>query len=252
MRTHGRRPSAGRGPPGDVFIVMTVVAIDLDAVPGRSAESGPHPQRHTGVQTYMPRGRIKGDHDSKRVQIAEAACRVFLRLGLARSSLADIAREMGYTTGVLRHYFTDRDELLLYSKNLLFDRSHERARAAAAAEGLESLHAMTIELLPVSGAALDGYRLLAMFNGNAIGDPRLMELQHERNHSHALLFAKVIVSLQRQGILPKKLNARIEASGILALVDGLAEQLIMKPGAWPKSALIAHVRRHIDNLARAD
>lgn len=201
----------------------------------------------------MPRGRIKGDHDAKRIQIAEAACRVFLRLGLGRSSLADIAREMGYTTGVLRHYFTDRDELLLYSKNFLFDRSHERARAAGeAATGLESLHAMTIELLPLSDGALEGYRLLAMFNGNAIGDPHLMELQSQRNHSHALLFAQVIQSLQKQGVLPKSLNAKREASGILALVDGLAEQLIMKTSIWTKPALIDHVRRYIDNLARAD
>lgn len=201
----------------------------------------------------MPRGRIKGDHDAKRMQIAEAACRVFLRLGLARSSLAEIAREMGYTTGVLQHYFTDRNELLLFSKNFLFDGSHERAKAAAeAAEGLESLHAMTIELLPLDERSIDSYRLLAMFNGSAIGDPHLMELQDQRNHSHALLFAKVIQSLQRQGVLPKKLNAQREAAGILALVDGLAEQVIMRANAWTKPALIAHVRRYVDNLARLD
>jgi AcrR family transcriptional regulator len=198
----------------------------------------------------MPRGRTKGDHDAKRVEIAEVACKVILKLGLGRASLSDIAREMGYTTGILRHYFEDKDALLLFAKNLLWDRSYTMARRAAErAEGLDKLRAMALELLPVGPEAIDRYRLLAMFNGHAIGDARLMKLQHKRNDHHAILFAELIAALQKDGLLPRHLNARLEAAGILALNDGLAEQVIMSPGTWSHEELSALANRHIDCLA---
>jgi len=199
----------------------------------------------------MPAGRAKGDHEAKRITIAEAACTVFLRLGLARTSLADIARDMGYTTGVLRHYFADKDELLLYAKNLLFDRSFQKARAAAdRCIGLQRLRTMATEFLPSNKETIDSYRLLAMFNGNAIGDARLMRVQHKRNESHTALLADEITALQREEFLPKELDARLEACGILGLIDGLAEQVIMRPEALSRAQLEGLVNRYIDCLAR--
>jgi AcrR family transcriptional regulator len=200
----------------------------------------------------MAAGRVKGDHEARRITIAEAACVVFLKLGLARTSLADIAREMGYTTGVLRHYFVDKDELLLFAKNLLFDRSFRNARTAAdSCIGLQRLRTMAIEFLPLDKDTIDSYRLLAMFNGNAVGDARLMKVQHKRNESHTSLLADEIVELQKGGFLPKELNARLEATGILALIDGLAEQVIMRPEALSRPALEGLVNRYIDYLARS-
>jgi AcrR family transcriptional regulator len=200
----------------------------------------------------MPRGRTKGDHNAKRIEIAEAACRVFLRLGLERTSLADIAREIDSSTGVLRHYFSDKDEMLLYAKNLIFDRWFEAAdRAAQRHEGLDKIRAILVELLPLKQEAIDGYRLLAMFNGSAIGDARLMKLQDKRNTSHSDQLAEVIVELQKSRVLPKHLNARLEAAGLLALLDGLADQIIVHPNLWSRAQLTMLLNRHIDNLTTA-
>lgn len=199
----------------------------------------------------MPRGRKKGDHDSRRVQIAEAACKVFLKLGLTRTSLIDIAQEMGNTTGVLRHYFSDKDELLLYAKNMLFDRTHEKAGIVAKGyEGLGKVRAIAAGLLPADKESIDSYKLLAMFNGSSIGDPRLMRLQHQRNDRHAKLLAEVIAGLQKDGHVPKELNPKIEACGILAFVDGLAEQQIMRPQPWSREILNGLLDGYIDGLTR--
>lgn len=200
----------------------------------------------------MTLGRKKGDHDAKRIEIAEAACRVFLRLGLERTSLADIAREIGNTTGVLRHYFSDKDELLLYAKNLVFDRSFEKATSAAARfSGLEMLRAMALELLPTTPESIDRYRLLTMFNGSAIGDARLMRLQDKRNTMHWRQLVDLMTALQRERILPKNLNVRLEAAGILALVDGLADQAVMRRSPWSREQLSVLMNRYIDNLCAA-
>lgn len=195
---------------------------------------------------------MKGDHDAKRTEIAEAACRVFLRLGLERTSLADIAREIGNTTGVLRHYFSDKDDLLLYAKNLVFDRIFDRAASAAArCRGLDMLRAIALELLPTTPESIDRYRLLSMFNGSAVGDARLMKLQDKRNAMHELQLAGLITELQKDAILPKKLDPRLEAAGILALVDGLAEQVIMRRKPWSRNQLNMLMNRYIDKLSAA-
>jgi AcrR family transcriptional regulator len=199
----------------------------------------------------MARGRAQGDHDAKREKIAEAACHVILRLGLARASLAEIAREMGYTTGILRHYFANKEELLLYAKNLLWDRSFEQARSAAMHHnGVEKLRAMAISLLPCDGPSVDRFRLLATFNGCAIGNAQLMKVQHRRNALHWHVFEEVISGLQKDGDFPKSLDPRLEACAILAMVDGLADQVIMQPDAWSPSDLRKIVIRYVESITR--
>lgn len=198
----------------------------------------------------MSRGRKKGDHEAKRVEIANAARRVLLRKGLERTSLADIAREVGATTGILRHYFANKDELLLYAKNLIFDRSlQSAAESAARRTGFEKLRAITVKLLPIGEDSIDGYRLLAMFHGNAIGNDGLMRLQDRRNTAHLAFLAAQIVRLQKDKVLRKDVDPRLEAAGILALLDGLAEQMIMRENCWSRKQLLRIVNRYIDGLA---
>jgi AcrR family transcriptional regulator len=197
----------------------------------------------------MPRGRVKGDHGAKRSEVARAACTVILRQGLAATSLSDIAREMGYTTGVIRHYFSDKEELLLYSKNLLFDESMSSAqRAAEGCEGLDKLKAMVRELLPLDARSVDRYRLLATFNGHAIGNARLMKIQHGRNERHSRIFADVVAELQSRGHVANELDPKLEAWAILALSDGLADQVIMSPGSLTSAQLLQVIDAYIDGL----
>jgi AcrR family transcriptional regulator len=200
----------------------------------------------------VKRGRKPGDHDSKKVEIAEAAYKTLLRVGIANASLADIAREMGYTTGVLRHYFKDKEELLLFTKNMLFDRASERARAAAeGVQGLERLRIMVTDSLSLDQDTVDRWRLLTMFSGQAIGDARLMALQQKRNERFWQLLEEELSQLQQAGYLASQMDAALEARGLVAFSDGLADQIIMKPKAWTTAQLQTLVSNYLDGfLAR--
>lgn len=195
----------------------------------------------------MTRGRIKGDHEIKRKEIAEAAYKVILRIGFNNASLAHIASEMGYTTGVLRHYFTDKEELLLYAKNYLFDGLFARAQAAAERlQGIAKLRASAMEFLVLAPGGIDLYRLLAAFNGHALGDPHLMQLQHKRNKRGWRHFDTLISELQLDGSLSAELDPRVEACGLLAMIEGLADQVIMSPSFWTYSEISEILNRYID------
>src|SRR5687768_18532842 len=56
----------------------------------------------------------------RQTEIVDATIRVIARDGLAGASLRAIAREIGYTSGVLMHYFRDKEELLVSAAEAVF------------------------------------------------------------------------------------------------------------------------------------
>jgi hypothetical protein len=107
------------------------------------------------------------------------------------------------------------------------------------------------ELLPLDAEGINRYRLLATFNGCAVGNSRLMKLQHHRNEQHWNIIADAITALQEDGVLARGLDPKMEACGVIALVDGLADQVIMSPGVWSNEDLLALFDRHIESLLQA-
>lgn len=191
--------------------------------------------------------RSKGDHDNRRIEIAEAACAVILANGIERTRLKDVAAQLGFTTGVLQHYFTDKEALLLFAKNHLFDQAFVRLRSAAPrAQGIDRLRAQAAELLPLTPARLQMYQLLAAFRGQAIGNPELMALQRSRDEMGWALFSAEISALQAAGLVAPTLDPRIEAIGLVAFVEGLATQLITGSSGIGKAALRQLLDNYVD------
>ncbi|MFV1988570.1 MAG: TetR/AcrR family transcriptional regulator, partial [Gemmatimonadota bacterium] len=193
--------------------------------------------------------RLKGDHDARRMEIAEATCVVLLSMGLRQTTLGDIADELGVTTGVLQHYFRKKDELLLFTKNVFLDRTFERQRRAANEHvGVDRLVAMLTEALPLRKEATDAWRILAIFNGRAVGDAALERLQHERNALGWEVYDTEIRELQMAGVISSDLDPGLEALCMAALVEGIAAQMIMAPGHRPAEDLVRLVERHVEQV----
>ena len=53
------------------------------------------------------------DHDERREELARAAVRAIDRLGLEGATMREIAKEAGYSTGILGHYFESKDDIVL-------------------------------------------------------------------------------------------------------------------------------------------
>ena len=53
------------------------------------------------------------DHDERRQRIATAALQVIARNGVSGASLRSVAREAGCSTGIIAHYFGDKQSLLI-------------------------------------------------------------------------------------------------------------------------------------------
>lgn len=74
----------------------------------------------------MPR---YADHEQRRSELAEAACRIILEHGLDHVSVRSVAQESGWSVGAVRYYFPRQDDLLAHALSLTIGRAIARIDA---------------------------------------------------------------------------------------------------------------------------
>jgi AcrR family transcriptional regulator len=101
----------------------------------------------------QPSARVRQRNESRRLDILRAAARVFRRRGIAAAGMREIAEQAGLSPGNLYHYFSGKDEILLFCQERTLERMLAAVDAArgTATERLRSVlrahvHCMLDEL----------------------------------------------------------------------------------------------------------
>jgi AcrR family transcriptional regulator len=184
------------------------------------------------------------DHEGRREDIAEALLRLVERDGVERVSLRAVAAEAGWSTGVLAHYFGDKDELLTFAFERVHRNGAERAerRVAAAPSPAAAVRALLAEALPLDATRRREARLWFAYLERARTDAAMAEVvrRHYRLWSERLEAALTTAGLDG----PAAHDGALE---LLALVDGLTVQALAAPRRLPATtqerALDASLRR---------
>src|ERR1700683_5510266 len=87
------------------------------------------------------------DHDQRRDEIALVACRVVADYGFDQATVVRIAREAGYTTGMVAHYFDTKQDIIIAALRLILRRIDERLTRAAG-QATPDLLLLLTEALP--------------------------------------------------------------------------------------------------------
>lgn len=74
-----------------------------------------------------------GGGEARRAQVKRAALEILAERGFADLPVKDIARRAGVSTGVLYHYFSSKDEILLEALGIAFREADEVLRGRVAA-----------------------------------------------------------------------------------------------------------------------
>lgn len=195
-------------------------------------------------QTTMP---TNPQGERRREEIAYALWRVLAREGPGRASMRAIAREAGYTTGVIFHYFRDKRELMEYGSTLLIDRSIDRIATAAQEDPLAAL----AELLPLDERRRDEAQLWMTILGWSNSDPDLAE-ELARRHQQVRHHLRPVISRLRTDVDPDGDRICDLTDQILAVVDGLTVDTLISPESYPPDKQLAILGAAVTALCSRD
>lgn len=113
----------------------------------------------------------------RREQICRGAATVIAREGFAGTTLRKVAEEAGVSTGMLNHYFSNRQELLTQTLVFVSERTQAKARSAMGdlPPGRERLRALLDGALPTEVVTNESWRVWINAYGEAV---HLAELRH--------------------------------------------------------------------------
>ncbi|MGQ0463897.1 MAG: TetR/AcrR family transcriptional regulator [Sporichthyaceae bacterium] len=186
---------------------------------------------------------------SRQDEIVDAAVRVLARDGLSGSSLRAIAREMGYTTGVVAHYFRDKEELLVAAAAAVFGPFDDLlAEVLPMDDAFEGLRRLCLIPLPTTRAKQVMPRIYLQVLANAESEPAFAAAFAQRYAAIRDGIAALLSNGQRNGTLRTDFDPATQCDLLCALVDGLAIHAVAEPRRFPARRLTALVEQELERL----
>lgn len=162
----------------------------------------------------------------RQAQLIKATLTVIDRVGLAEASIAVIAKEAGVSTGIVSHYFGDKNGLLdACMRQILADLylAVERQRRQAPDTPEAQIRAIIDGNFDVSQVDAPVLKTWLVFWTNSLHQPRLQRLQSINDRR---LWSNLTAQFART--MPHE-QARAAGSSMAALIDGLWLRMTLSP-----------------------
>jgi AcrR family transcriptional regulator len=170
------------------------------------------------------------DHDVRREELVEAAWRVIARAGMVGATMREIAREAGVSTGILAHYFADKEDLLGFALRLSHRRIYERFHARTQGlVGLAALRVIMLEALPLDQERLLEAQIEMNFLSLAVGDRSLRDLQNREFERFWDALHHRVSEAQTLGEISTTVDADRITHQLIILVEGISLEAVLYP-----------------------
>ena len=187
------------------------------------------------------------DHGRRRDEIALVACRVVAEYGFDQATIVRIAREAGYTTGMVAHYFDTKQEIIIAALRLMLRRIEERLTAAAG-QGEPELLALLSEALPVDGTRLTECAFWTAFWGQVSADKRLKRINAWMHREYLRLFERC---LERGWPEWREWRAEVRDQvlrSVVTFINGLTASVVATPRDWPAARQVSQLQLQLEML----
>lgn len=189
----------------------------------------------------------------KKDAVARATGRVVAANGLEGTTLRAIAREAGCTTGVLMHYFRDKEHLFLFVLARMFERAEvELVDALAHKDPLQGLKNVFLDFLPLTRESEMEARSWLNFVGRALWNKAFLREWRLRYVRFRALIEQAIRAAQQAGIAHADIHVDKEADALLAFFEGVGLHALLEPGRFPPQRQIALADYYIERLTAAN
>jgi AcrR family transcriptional regulator len=188
------------------------------------------------------------DHAERRDEIALVACRVVAAHGFDGASMVRIAREAGYTTGMLAHYFDSKQDIVIAALRLILRRIDERLSLPAPDVARPDLLELLLEALPIDAQRRTECAFWIIFWGQVTADRRLKRINAWVHREYLRLFERCLeVSWQKWSQWAAGTREQVLCS-LMTFINGLTASAVANPDDWPASKQIAQLRLQLQLL----
>jgi AcrR family transcriptional regulator len=189
------------------------------------------------------------DHDERRREICDVLLDIVAEVGIAGATIRAVADRSGWSTGVIGHYFRNRQDLLLGGMRRAAEIVTEYATGVLTnITGLHAIELLLENLMPIDRHRLALNRIFLFFYAEALRDDELrLEIE-----SYLLDWRKAVARsihrAQDSGDLPKDLDAKQVAQDLVGMADGLSVHAMFDPEIMARVRERPHARFWIARL----
>ena len=187
------------------------------------------------------------DHEQRRDEIALVACQVVARYGFEQATIVRIAREAGYTTGMVAHYFDTKQDIIIAALRLILRRIEERLTPAGA-PGQADLLALLSEALPLDETRYIECAFWIAFWAQVPADKRLKRINAWLHREYLRLFERCLAhgwAAWRQW--PATTQEQVLRS-VVTFINGITASTVASRGDWPAARQSGQLRLQLKML----
>lgn len=193
--------------------------------------------------------RTVADGQDRRAEVVAATRRVIARDGLDKASMRAIAQELDCTTGVLTHYFRDKEAMLdVVLAEIVAGVDDRRRQLLSGDYGLADVIDYLCDTLPNSEDQIEWWKAWLAFTSASFGAGR-------RGSTHTRFYDQLrrnwessFRTLAARGEIRADIDPALEGDSLLALLDGMGVQILISPDKLPPNRQRAILTRHFSSI----
>ena len=187
------------------------------------------------------------DHEQRRDEIALVACRVVAQYGFDQATIVRIAREAGYTTGMVAHYFDTKQDIIIAALRLILRRIEERLTPGAGSQR-QDLLALLTEALPVDETRFIECAFYIAFWGQVPADRRLKRINAWLHREYLRLFERCLShGWSEWRSWPPATRDEVLRS-VVTFINGITASTVASRGDWPAERQTGQLRLQLGLL----
>ena len=168
------------------------------------------------------------------------------RGGVESVTIRAAAKEAGFSTAVISHYFHNKDDLMSFTYLSARDRTQTRIERALKA-GKSVFDCLKV-CLPTNARQREDWTVWFGLWGIANGSD-VLEKEREKGVSEAdNLFIRVLDAAKSRGEISESIDSSEQAERLLVLINGIATLWMQLPHRWTAKAQLALLRKEVERL----
>jgi TetR/AcrR family transcriptional regulator, transcriptional repressor of bet genes len=187
------------------------------------------------------------DHDKRRDEIALVACRVVAAYGFDQATIVRIAREAGFTSGMVAHYFDTKQDIIVAALRLILRRIEERLTRPVQSAAPDLLTVLT-EALPIDEQRYIECAFWTAFWGQVSADKRMKRINAWVHREYMRLFERCLAQgWPEWPQWPAGARDRVRRS-VVTFINGITASAVVSRSDWPPVKQIEQLRLQLELL----